>query len=356
MDQYNEFLEQYELNNENYHQWRKIHEQQFGELFGSAFDENQEAQVLLTTALINISQRKFTEAMPKLDLLESICVKDFDMAAVCYFKGLNYEFLENEQKMNEYYEKLRDLSVPFAVTCQFNPYYRTAKFAQRASECKKAIHYYQKSLQFFDGITPSPAQAKTISMILYDIATVYLYEHKYDECEKFLDLSKQYDSSKNHQRDYVRAILYALQGKSDESKKIVKKLIILIKDNCERTVNAILEGRDPHYCVVPQDRSTYNAFWSSLSQNAPKIETLLADENTNEAEAIISKLLSETLAFMRRTIDCRIEKGGNSITVYCKNYNVKTLTSEYVALFEKKPTDLNNWNFVSIKEFADFNA
>lgn len=354
MDQYNEFLAQYALNNENYHQWRKIHEQQFGDLFGSAFSENKEAQIHLTATLINISQRQFAQAMPKLDLLESICVKDFDMAAVCYFKGLNYEFLENEQEMNEYYEKLRDLSVPFTVTCQFNPYYRTAKFAQRASECKKAIHYYQKSLQFFDGITPTPAQASTVSQILYDIATVYLYEHKYDECERFLELSKQYNPSKNPQRDYVRAILHAVQGKSDESKKLIKGLNPLIKGSCELTVNAILEGRDPHYCVVVQDRSSYYAFWSSLSQNAPKIETLLADENTNEAEAIISKLLSETLRFMNRNIDCRIEKSDSSITVYCKNYCIKTLASEYVALFEKKPTDLNNWNFVSINEFADF--
>jgi hypothetical protein len=160
--------------------------------------------------------------------------------------------------MNEYYEKFRDLNVPFIVTCQFNPYYRTAKFAQRASECKKSILYYQKSLQFFDGITPNPAQASTISMILYDIATVYLYEHKYDECENLLKLSKQYSSSQNTQRDYVTAILYAVQGKREESQKIIKKLNPLLKGSCEITVNAILDGRDPHYCVVEQNRSSYD--------------------------------------------------------------------------------------------------
>ena len=354
MDQYNEFLEQYALNNENYLKWRDIHKQQFGELFDSAFSGNDEAQIHFTAALIMISQRQFAKAQPILDLLESLCISDTDTAAVYYFKGLNYECLENEAQMNEYYEKLRALNVPFTVVCQLHPYYRTAKFAQRASECTKSIHYYQKSLQFFDGITPSPAQAKTIGMILYDIATVCLYEHNYGECEKFLDLSKQYDSSQNHQRDYVRAILYAVQGKSDESKKIVKKLNVLIKGNCERMVNAILEGRDLHYCIVPQDRRSHTSFWSSISQNASSISELLTEEKKGEAEAIVSKLLSNTLRFMQKNIECRIEKNNGSITVFCKNYNVKTLISEYDALFDKKPSILENWNFVSVNEFADF--
>ena len=48
MDQYNEFLEQYALNNENYLKWRDIHKQQFGELFDSAFSGNDEAQIHFT--------------------------------------------------------------------------------------------------------------------------------------------------------------------------------------------------------------------------------------------------------------------------------------------------------------------
>lgn len=356
MDQYNEFLEQYALNNENYLKWRDIHKQQFGELFDSAFSENKEAQGHLTAALIMISQRQFAKAQPILDLLESLGISDPDAAAVYYFKGLNYECLENEAQMNEYYEELRALSVPFTVVCQLHPYYRTAKFAQRASECTKAIHYYQKSLQFFDGITPNPAQASTISQILFDIANVYLYEHKYDECERFLELSKQYNPSTSPQRDYVTAILYAVLGKRDESQKIIKKLTPLFKKSCELTVKAILEGRDPHYCIVPQDRSAHASFWSSLSQNASSISALLAEEKKGEAEAIVSKLLSDTLSFMQRNIECRIEKIDNRVTVYCKNYNVKTLMSEYDALFDKKPPHLENWRFVSVNEFKDFGA
>ena len=65
-------LKKYALDNGNYKKWRKEHTKVFGKLFADAFSESEEAQICFTAALINISQRTFEQAMPKLDMLEGI--------------------------------------------------------------------------------------------------------------------------------------------------------------------------------------------------------------------------------------------------------------------------------------------
>jgi len=349
MDEYTEIF-----GNANYQSWREIHTKAFGDIFVSAFEGNPEAQVHLTAALIHISNRRFEEAMPKLDFLDVIAECDFDKIAITYFKGLNYEFMGNEEEMTAYYGKVLASDIPLRVPFAFHPYYRTAKFAQRDSECSKAIHYYRKALAFYDGIVPDPKAAQNAGQIIYDVATVYLYMHRYDECERFLQWSKTYAPDKNEQRDFVAAILCAVQGKAEESQRLLKGMHTFYKRNCEPKVKAILAGADPHYCVVPQDRCAYGYFWTSVAARAEDMKALLKNDDADAAENIMSELLTETLPFMKRRLTCRMDMAEGCVTVYCKDYCVKTLAAEYDALFSIKPTELKAWNYICIHEFEVF--
>ncbi len=355
MEDYHELLKGYALNDKNYKAWRKEHTKIFGEIFSCAFTENEEAQIHLTAALINISQRNFEAAMLKLDILESICMNDYDCAVVNFFIGLNHELLGNENKMNEYYENLGCSNISFVFPLPFHPYYRTAKFAQRDSECSKAIFYYKKALSFYDGVTDLNAKNKSlISQIIYDIATLYLYMHKYDECEKFLSLSNTYDSSENQQRTYVTAILYAVQGRVNDSRNLLDTMSSFLRMNCEPMIEAITAKKDPHYCVVEQDKSAHTDFWNKLIEHKADLEKLVASKKNLDVQKNVSEILSTTLSFMKRQIACRIEASDVMITVYCKNYYVKTLIEEYESLFSIKPNELNNWRFVSVNEFENY--
>lgn len=355
-DPYDE-LKNYAQNSENYKGWRREHTKIFGDLFKNAFRRNEEAQICFTAALTDISQRNFALAMPKLDLLESICESGPDETAVLYFKGLNYEMLGEEAKMTECYERLGSTSPTPKFPFAFHPYYRTAKFAQRDSECSKAVYYYRKALEFYDGTVPSPHEASVASRIIYDIATLYLYMHEYGACERFLEASYRYDPAQNQQRDYVRCILLAAQGKRDECTALLKTLSPFLRENCQPMTEAIFRGTDPHYCTVPQDRSLYGAFWSSFSKDEASIRALLADGKTEEAEAAVSGKLTEALGFMKRPLNCRIERAENgegATVILCKNYRVKSLIAEHAALFALKPPHLHGWEFESVSEFEPF--
>ena len=353
MEHYDELLTEYALNDQNYKGWRNEHTKIFGDLFSSAFEDQAEAQIHLTAALINISKRDFVGAMPKLNILESIAVSDFDRTVVNYFIGLNYELLENEEKMNEYYQKVRASDISLSFPLPFHPYYRTAKFAQRASECAKSIFYYQEALSFYDGMIPDKKSNASVSQIIYDIATVHLYMHKYDECEKFLALSQKYDSKENPHRSYVTAILYAIQGKQQECQKLLKNMNAFLKANCEPMVEAILAGRDLHYCAVPQNRDRYSEFWDYVVLNKQEFEEKMQRGEVAAVQTLIANQLSETFAFMKKSLDCLVELKGGLISVYCKNYCVKTLMAEHEFLFLQKPQVLENWEFISVDQFQE---
>lgn len=235
----NEFyylLQEYTLDNENYKKWREIHGKAFGKVFLSAFDESTEAQIHLTAALIKISKRDFYGGLSTLLMLEELCFNDFDNFALSYFTGLCYEFLENEEGMNKYYDKMLEYDYDFKFIIGFHPYYRTAKFSQRKSENTKALHYYNKALALYNENEKDTVKLENMGQIYYDMGTVYLSCQNYDKSHECLDKSFKYSPADNPQRNYVMAILCASEGKTDEATKIVNGLPDFLKEACERII------------------------------------------------------------------------------------------------------------------------
>lgn len=238
----NEFyylLQEYTLDNENYKKWREIHGKVFGNTFLSAFEESAEAQIHLTAALIKISERDFNSGLTILLMLEKVCANDFDCFAISYFIGLCYEFLENEEKMNEYYEKMLKCGENYLFIIAFHPYYRTAKLAQRKSENDKALCYYNKALGLYNGNETDNIKVENMSQIYCDMATVCLSCGDYRKSWECIEKSCEYNSAENPQRNYLRAVLYAIEGKTHESKRIVDSLPDYLKSNCEQLISSI---------------------------------------------------------------------------------------------------------------------
>ncbi len=339
------------FHDKNYQNWRKIHANAFGDLFSEAFTDNEAAQYLFTAALIDISKRCFEIALLKLENLSDMCSFMFDEAVVNYFKGLIYEMLQNEEMMTEYYEKLRLSNIDLDFPIAFHPYYRTAKFAQRDAECSKAINYYQKALAFYENATQTSPKSTVVGQILYDIATVYLYMHQYDLAEKTLALSKQYSPADNEQRQYVSAVLKAVQGKHDDCDAIVDALPGYLQSSGRAIVQAIRSKTDLHYGIVPQNRTGHNEFVKWFLQNRPQFDRLISQGNIVDVEINLSDKLTSTFPFMQKNLQCRIEIHSKAVIVKCKTYCVKTLKAEYAALFSLCRQAVKDWRFVAIDEF-----
>ncbi len=238
----NEFvnlLQEYTLDDENYKQWREIHGKAFGSVFLSSFEESSEAQIHLTAALIKISKRDFNGGLAILLMLENVCVNNFDCFAIFYFIGLCYEFLENEEQMNKYYGKMLECYENYIFKIAFHPYYRTAKFAQRKSENTKALNYYNKALELYSEKETETAKLENMGQIYYDIATICLSCKDYEKSWEFIEKSCKCSPAENPQRNYIMAVLYAIDGKTEESKKLVESLPDYLKGLCEQLISSI---------------------------------------------------------------------------------------------------------------------
>ena len=66
----------------------ETHRQAFGPILEPAFEENQEARVLLIDALNHISRREVKQGMELLKKLAPFCAYDEDRAAWAFFTGL----------------------------------------------------------------------------------------------------------------------------------------------------------------------------------------------------------------------------------------------------------------------------
>ncbi len=346
-----DLMKEYALDNENYKKWRKMHGEAFGDVFLSAFDGNDEAQIRLTAALIRTTGRDFEGALSALIPLQYFCNNNFDEAVLCYFLGLHYEFLQNEEKMLECYEKMQEYEQDFLFNIAFHPYYRTAKFAQRDSECKKAIKYYQKATAFYDDKEKNEEILKILGQLYYEIATVYTYMHEYEKGSLFMGHSFKCDKSPNPQRAYVSALLCALAGKHQELKQLLDSLPGVLKMSCSQITSAIINKSDLHYCVVRQDRSAYKEFWQNIKGSETELLNFIKNGEVSKAGDVISQYLTRTLPFMNKQLVCRVEKNGSKIIVKCKDYYTKTLTAEYEALFSIKDESLVDWEFIGVNEF-----
>ena len=239
INEFYDLLTEYALDNENYIKWRETHGKVFGELFLSAFKESVEAQIHLTAALIKISNRDFNGGLSKLLMLEQVCFDDFDCFALSYFTGLCYEFLENEQLMNEYYDKMLTYSFDMQFIIAFHPYYRTAKFAQRKSENAKALEYYKKAYELYSDDETDAVKLQNLGQLCFDLGSVYLSVKDYAKSREFLEKSCRFSPAENPQRSYVLAILCAIEGKKDESKQLVDRLPDNLKVICEQIISSI---------------------------------------------------------------------------------------------------------------------
>ncbi|MBQ7044135.1 MAG: hypothetical protein IJN78_05950 [Clostridia bacterium] len=354
----NEFcylLKEQALDSDNYKQWRIIHGRAFGEIFLNAFEENDEAQIHLTSALIKISQRRFNEAIPQLELLNNFCFNDFDTAALSYFTGLNYEFIGNEEKMKQHYNRMLDCNLEFTFNVAFQPYYRTAKLAQKQSECTKALFYYNQAASFYGSDTVNFKAKKVLSQVYYDIATVYTYMHEFDKANDALDLSYKYDSQPNEQRDYVAVLLYTFCKKDEESESLISNMSPLLRNRCRNMVLSIKKEEDPHYFVIEQDKAYLEKFWKMLSKKKKNIQKLINSNEYQKAEDIVSEILTATFQFMNRKLECKIKKDCCKTYIMIKNYYVKTYCNELAQLFNLKDNSFTDWEFVSVNEFECFN-
>lgn len=344
-------IKEYAKDSDGYAQWRKIHGEAFGRIFLSAFEENEDAQLFLTSALTAMSKKDFEKSEQILTYLYDLCNNDYDNAAICYFSGLNYEFKGEAEKMSRCYEELQSFGIAFHYNIIFHPYYRTAKLKAKEAECQTALSYYKKVLSFYNEKELNEEQKKIFAQVYSDMPAVFLYTHRYSEAIAYLKKSFTFDESDIEQRNFCIAILNAIEGREDEVREIIKKLSPLLSRACSIMTQNIMNNKDPHYCAVTVNRFAYLAAIKRFKTLSEEAVSLVKADRITEAEKKLSSFLTKLFPFMKRELACRIIKSDDCIIAECKNYYVRTLIAEYEYLFDVFNRTGDKLRLVSVNEY-----
>ena len=90
-----------------------------------------------------------------------------------------------------------------------------------------------------------------------------------------MENSSSYEYINYQQKAYVSAILNAAKGRLSEARGQLEKLDGLLRRSCETMVFSIASGKDPHYCVCPQDRSSHGKFIKNFRSKRAELEALI---------------------------------------------------------------------------------
>lgn len=119
----------------------ETHRQAFGPILEPAFEENQEARVLLIDALNHISRREVKQGMELLKKLAPFCAYDEDRAAWAFFTGLCFEMAGAREQMLQWYQRAGEIGHRFYL-----PYLKLAKAAHASARFKEAKGYYETAV------------------------------------------------------------------------------------------------------------------------------------------------------------------------------------------------------------------
>lgn len=344
-------------NNPNYVMSRLIHQNAFREVFSKAFLESEQGQALLTVALTKISSRDFKDGLELLGQLDSFCSTIQDEASLCYFKGLAYDFLGNEEKMEENYDAFLEKNTVIEPVYMYFPYIRRAKLLHKACKNMKSYEYFRKMQSYFEERGRENENNLSLCNLYFDLANSLLFCHNYNEALEYIKKSHNVwkkDEDQGHK--IVEMMVLFLTGNTEKAKETLKS----IDENtieyryAELMLQRLINKEEPHYFAIEPNEEKIEAFWKWFIRNKKKLYQIAISDNYQEFQGILSKKLLKIFDYMRRDLAFSLEIDGESITVIAYTDYVISLDYGYEKLFAKKPEKLTNWNFIITEELSDY--
>lgn len=156
----------------------ETHRQAFGPILEPAFEENQEARVLLIDALNHISRREVKRGMELLKKLAPFCAYDEDRAAWAFFTGLCFEMAGAREQMLQWYQRAGEIGHRFYL-----PYLKLAKAAHASARFKEAKGYYETAVDCLLEMPDQDRDERMLGSAYTNLTSCLTMLHQYPAAE-----------------------------------------------------------------------------------------------------------------------------------------------------------------------------
>lgn len=187
----------------------ETHRQAFGPILEPAFEENQEARILLIDALNHISRREVKQGMELLKKLAPFCAYDEDRAAWAFFTGLCFEMAGAREQMLQWYQRAGEIGHRFYL-----PYLKLAKAAHASARFKEAKGYYETAVDCLLEMPDQDRDERMLGSAYTNLTSCLTMLHQYPAAEAAWKEAQRYTLQPG--ADAAAAILYAAMGDAEK--------------------------------------------------------------------------------------------------------------------------------------------
>ena len=225
----------------------EIHRQAFGPILEPAFQENQQARILLINALNHISRREVKPGLEILKQLGEFCIYDEDKAAWAFSVGLCFEMGGGTKQMLHWYAEAGKYGHHFYL-----PYLKLAKAAHNDARFETAKGYYEAAIVCLLEMPETDRDNEILGSAYINLTSCLTMLHAYPAAEAAWEKAKCYPLQPG--ADATAAILYAAMGNKEKTAQHIAALEQRFPAWVARTrtmTQQILQGIHPAF--PPQD-------------------------------------------------------------------------------------------------------
>ena len=223
----------------------EVHRQAFGPILEPAFVDDQQARILLITALNHISRRNIKRGMELLKELKPYCIYDDDHCAWAFFVGLCFEMAGAKEQMLQWYTTAGKFDHGFYL-----PYLKLAKDAHTKAHFRKARNYYLKAIECLEDMSEEEKDNVILGSAYANLTACLTSLHQYSEAQIAWEKAQDYPLQPGAYA--TAAMLYAAMGNREQVAIYTEKLEHALPALAEQTAEIakqILNGTHPDFPV-----------------------------------------------------------------------------------------------------------
>ena len=321
----------------------QTHALAFAPLLTDAYPEDYAARLILVAALNEISSKNFASATRQLDILETNCTNDTDMAAILLFRGVCCEMEGKKDEMLTYYRKAGDLYPHF-----YWPYLKVAKMEHKKGRFQTAERNYLAAIRCLDTEKLSMQNKIVLASAYTNYASCLIMMHRPDDAEVALKQSEKV-RPRYPDRNATWAMLHAIRGQGEQAEaclKILQKQSPGIHPFAVDSVEAILDKRHPHFFEVDIPQAEIEAFWTSFCRMESYMAEKMRNKEYDTVKDLLQSMLKPHFPFLEYDLAIGLQAQEDTFMVVLPDFYIVALHHAYSQFLAAKPSLENNWVFI----------
>lgn len=318
----------------------------FAAIMEPAFSDDPKSRIRVLSIFSLIDRHQFARAYRKLAELQRFARQtgEAEQALTDFLYGLCSEVAGDEQQMLTGYIRCTEMAPVYHV-----PYIKVAKAMLDRAQYESAAAYFQQGISALQRMPSTEKTRYSLASARGNMALALTMMHEYEDAREQLDEALT-SPAHRHAFHSIEALLAAATGDAESARKHLALLGEASPDrqaDNQELVDRILDGKHPHFSLIPADAEAIAAFWAWFRAQESRLSSLTRQDSPGALIAELTEQMTPVFPFEERPLHISAEKRGSQVRIIIDDYCSRSLRAGLVSLMDACPADIRSrWEFV----------